>query len=787
MKNQKRGKNISIVGLFLQAIITVVMLILWRNTGSNAIYAGMWLSLGGVLTWLFTSVLFYSRQLEMVEKLEQEALSQASDSSIFEGQDADALKPAKRRVEVMKKYFVPIIALMLAAYNAAIGYMIFIQLKQITPEVGTTNAPAAVFLVLLGFAGFLFSRYATGMSHAACWRLLRAPGSFLLVCVIFAALQFVSIMSIANYPYVDLVVAFVVSFVMIAYSFELVLNLILNVYRPRLPGQEFVPCYESRIFNIVAQPSRVGNSIADTLNYQFGFEVSKTWFYKLISKAIFPLILFSILVLAGMSTIVITKPGEQTVIKHMGRIQRVENEGLSFKLPWPLGTVDKFHVGKIHNVEVGIEQDSEEKVTKSSFGQEVILWKVKHGYKAKAEQSFLVAQKPTLENKQDRETESEQSLKVSIIKFVVIVQYQIDDVVKFGYKYSDTHKLIEKNAQQIVTKYCASATLDERLDGKAGQNRLRPQALMTSGRTDASLNIKRLLAQKLKKLDVGVKIRTVGIMSAHPPIKAVQAWEDVNKADSEIDIKRYAAEANVASRLAKVSGDPDLALEICLELKKLAFLTKLAERDRKTYNVAEAFKAERADAKKNYDNLRAQLMRDKLLGKIHHVDNIDTILQSKGDKKLLAEMSEEIGNRFRLAINYRLYMQELFELEKAPSKWDYKALAAKAKIKVETLFALLQGQPAIMIYNAQASAWEKIQKANAKVIEAQNKAAPYLASPDVYKTMIAVKTWNKILKNSKLKWFNTVDPNLLRLRFNWQPNTNVITEALDESLNKGQE
>ena len=42
----------------------------------------------------------------------------------------------------------------------------------------------------------------------------------------------------------------------------------------------------------IAEPGRIGSSIADALNYQFGFEVSKTWFYQLLSRACVPLIIF---------------------------------------------------------------------------------------------------------------------------------------------------------------------------------------------------------------------------------------------------------------------------------------------------------------------------------------------------------------------------------------------------------------------------------------------------------------------------------------------------------------
>ena len=58
----------------------------------------------------------------------------------------------------------------------------------------------------------------------------------------------------------------------------------------------------------------MGHSIAETLNYQFGFEVSKTWFYQLLSRAFVPLVVLGILVMFLISTIVIVPEGNQAVL-----------------------------------------------------------------------------------------------------------------------------------------------------------------------------------------------------------------------------------------------------------------------------------------------------------------------------------------------------------------------------------------------------------------------------------------------------------------------------------------
>ena len=58
-------------------------------------------------------------------------------------------------------------------------------------------------------------------------------------------------------------------------------------------------------------------SIAEALNYQFGFEVSKTWFYKLLSRAFVPLVVVGALVILGMTCLLIVPDGEQAVLLHL--------------------------------------------------------------------------------------------------------------------------------------------------------------------------------------------------------------------------------------------------------------------------------------------------------------------------------------------------------------------------------------------------------------------------------------------------------------------------------------
>ena len=133
----------------------------------------------------------------------------------------------------------------------------------------------------------------------------------------------------------------------------------MDIYRPRLKGQYNRSAFDSRLLGIINEPGGILRSAADALDYQFGFQVSQTWFYKLLEQAIVPLILFGAVTLYGLSCIVIVNPDEQAIIEFFGNPVnnaddvRLVGPGLTFKLPWPIEKVYKYPVTKISEIGIG--------------------------------------------------------------------------------------------------------------------------------------------------------------------------------------------------------------------------------------------------------------------------------------------------------------------------------------------------------------------------------------------------------------------------------------------------
>ena len=80
-----------------------------------------------------------------------------------------------------------------------------------------------------------------------------------------------------------------------------------------MKGKVARPLYDSRVVGLLAQPESLFTTAAQTLDYQFGFKVSETWFFQLLQKNL-PLLLLAQLAALLLSTcVVFVDAGEQAV------------------------------------------------------------------------------------------------------------------------------------------------------------------------------------------------------------------------------------------------------------------------------------------------------------------------------------------------------------------------------------------------------------------------------------------------------------------------------------------
>jgi membrane protease subunit HflK len=350
------------------------------------------------------------------------------------------------------------------------------------------------------------------------------------------------------------VVGYIIPILLIILGVETTLNVVLDIYRPRLKGQYSRAAFDSRLLGIINEPGGVFRSAAAAIDYQFGFEVSQTWFYKLLEKAIVPLILFSALTLYLASCIVVVAPEEEAVIERFGNPLtadskvRLAKPGIHLKMPWPIDTARKYPTKEINEIYVGFVPNTDPK-TGLVIPEPSLLWGRTH---YKEEKSFLVA------SEYPGEPSDEGAPPVGLVKANIPVQYRIKDLYAYVYNNGDPAKLLEDICYQELTRFTASAKVD---DDNARQSTA-DESLFGAGRTRA----KKVLFERIQKAadeqDLGIEVVFVGLQGIHPPPEVAPDYEAVIGAIQEKQALVLDAEAERNRTLSALVGSVGKAYEL---------------------------------------------------------------------------------------------------------------------------------------------------------------------------------------------------------------------------------
>jgi hypothetical protein len=283
----KRPVYVALVALILSVIFFGIVFILGKWSDSIAILAVGWLLLSVALIWLVLCLQFYQRALAEQEKLDISQLARDKEAStIFQASSerAGLFAVAQRRLQIFDKWFVPIFSALIAIYQISIGSYLLRTVARGAESELKHPLHCGIGIMAIAFISFLISRYATGMSSQPEWKPLRAGGSSLLgVAVLCFALAVVlALEHLFNFSVAVIVMSVVIPVLVVVLGAETALNLILDRYRPRLKGRYRRSAFDSRLLGVINEPGGILRSLADAIDYQFGFKVSETWFYRLL-------------------------------------------------------------------------------------------------------------------------------------------------------------------------------------------------------------------------------------------------------------------------------------------------------------------------------------------------------------------------------------------------------------------------------------------------------------------------------------------------------------------------
>jgi membrane protease subunit HflK len=510
----RKAKTVSVIAFVLSLFFFIFTLVLGAFSETLSMYLLSWQILSGVLVWGVLIAQFYQRTLAEQEKLDAGQLSKAADEgTIFSG-GADRMAMmavAQKRLTFLEKWVVPVSAVLIGIYQVVMGLLLF-QGKVLNETPQWSNPKnlllSAVLMATVSFIAFLFSRYATGMSAETEWKPLRAGGSYLLATALLGFALAISL-ALAQFKHSQglAILNYVIPLLLILLGVEVVLNAILDIYRPRVAGQYSRASFDSRILGMFNEPGGILHTVSHTIDYQFGFQVSQTWFYKLLEKAVFPLVLFALLVLYLMSSLIVIGPGQAGVVERFGIPVRDLAPGLHRKYPWPIEIVYVHPVDQIQRFSIGYKEGEADK-NKKAF-----LWGEKH---YEEEYNLLVAVQT------DSSGDDIGAAPVSIVQASVPVLFRISDVRKYIYNHRDSRQLLEAICYRELTRYAASAKIETDDTESGGQ-----KSLLGAGRIEAAEELKQRIQNAVNKADLGVEIVLLGLQGVHPPPEVAKEYEDV--------------------------------------------------------------------------------------------------------------------------------------------------------------------------------------------------------------------------------------------------------------------
>lgn len=529
----RHGQRASQVGAALALALIPLAALCWRLADSRTALAFLWAA--GLSFAVQVVVVIHLRLIrrEDVEALERKALAARSaerDSALFESGEIDLFSAARSRRQY-ERYFVPVFSVLLAVGQAAAAYVV---LRTPPADLETASLPAAL-AIACAVVAFVFGRYAAALSAEPALRPMRASGGQWLFAAVLGAATGAAAAASADavgIPAADRWVSLAAGIAFALLAFEGLMTLVLEPYRPRAEGDAMRPLYESRLLDLLAQPAGVIRTAADALDYQFGFRISETWFYRFIARAFLPLLLFQLLALYILSCVVYVAPDEVALLERFGRRvpeRAVLDPGLHLKWPWPIESAWRYPARRVLLAKVGMAADdpegSDDHDHDADETPEVVLWSSPHGHEMRP---YVVASRDA------QAPEDGRFVPVNLLSVHAVLQYRISDVNRFAYEFADGREVVEALARKEVSKQLITVDYER---------------FLGSGFGEVAAEVGRRIQQRCDEVGLGIEVVYFSFENVHPPTPVATEYEKVFAAQQAKEAEIFRAETARAAIL----------------------------------------------------------------------------------------------------------------------------------------------------------------------------------------------------------------------------------------------
>ena len=538
----QKNRKYAVSGIVLSAVFGVGTVFI---AGWTRVHIGQLLFYAGLNTFLFSLFIFNFYRLKYkseVEEEEQDEVRKSAGASkeLFDDSD-EALMLSSRALKTWNKYMLPGITLVYG-----IGALVFLVMKWMewvgsVPVDPKSQMAASACAGALGVCYFLIGAFFGGAAKQKGGLGLRAFSAWAyFVSILCVAVMAVLFFSGAKYPDLDKIVSKIFLVVFMILAFELSLNFLIDMYRPRYHTEE-KSILESRFLSIFTDSGSIASNIAHALDYQFGLKVTEDGFYRFLKKVVIPLVIIQSASLYLLSSFTLIETGHRGLKESFGKIDKKAElgPGLYLTLPYPMTKIHTFPADKISSIEVGQKPklqeampeepgDEQEAVTVT---EDVELWsKSGHHSEGMEEIKYIITHKA-------RSGVGENSTAgVNLITVVVPIHYRIkahkegevSPLYKYLFENADSEKMLKAISSEVIMKYLS---LSDYYD------------FLGKDRAVAASNLHKQIQADADKQGLGVEIIALALESTHPPGEVSKSYDDVMAA--EYDKEKHSSEAKV--------------------------------------------------------------------------------------------------------------------------------------------------------------------------------------------------------------------------------------------------
>jgi regulator of protease activity HflC (stomatin/prohibitin superfamily) len=409
--------------------------------------------------------------------------------------------------------------------------------------------------VSMGFAltSFIYSRFVAGMADVPSWTNLRGGSAWMVGnAIILVAISVGLLFRFFDNNEVIYSISWGIPIFMLAVSAEILINVVLNLYRPRIHGESPRPSFDSKSLSLFASPDSLFRSINDAINYQFGFDITSSWGYQLLLRSTAWLLGLGAVVLFAMSSLVVVEPTQQAVRIRQGEIVggSVHDPGLMFKLPWPIEDAIIVETTRIRELPLTFTWKED---------RPVILWTDDiNKYSVTRPNPFIV-------NDKQGTTESVTDDLLSLVDVRAVLRYRVAehgvlDWLRFGSTEVDRRSRLTQRemallaiSQHALTNYLQKLQLDD---------------VIGPNRADLSSRATAFVQEALDVQHSGVEVVSVDLPLVSPSGDAAASFEEFSVALQGEARLISAAQGQAQSLLTHTVGDPEMIDDVLQSVAK---------------------------------------------------------------------------------------------------------------------------------------------------------------------------------------------------------------------------